>query len=181
MNDESPAIPIIASYWIIPGRFRAGEYPSADDEDETRGKLRWLLWQGINMMIDLSEEGEANLQPYILLLHQESGKILRVVHHRRMPIQDWSTPDRDRVVEILDAIDLALSLGRNVYLHCHGGKGRTGIVVGCFLVRHGMSGAEALEKIKELRKDIPINNTISEKSPETERQIRMVLEWKRGQ
>ena len=31
-----------------------------------------------------------------------------------------------------------------VYVHCWGGIGRTGTVVGCWLVRHGMTGDEAL-------------------------------------
>lgn len=35
----------------------------------------------------------------------------------------------------------ALAAGQTVYVHCYGGIGRTGTVVGCWLVRHGLSGA----------------------------------------
>ena len=52
-------------------------------------------------------------------------------------------------VGILDAIDRASDDGSTVYLHCWGGVGRTGIVVGCWLVRHGMTGDEALLQIAE--------------------------------
>ena len=38
---------------------------------------------------------------------------------------------------MLDAIDDQLENGGNVYVHCWGGKGRTGTVVGCWLIRHG--------------------------------------------
>ena len=38
---------------------------------------------------------------------------------------------------LLDAIDDHLRGGGNVYAHCWGGKGRTGTVVGCWLIRHG--------------------------------------------
>ena len=41
---------------------------------------------------------------------------------------------------LLDAIDTAMRDGKTVYLHCWGGVGRTGNVVGCSLVRHGHTG-----------------------------------------
>ena len=65
---------------------------------------------------------------------------------------------------------------RVIYLHCYGGKGRTGTVVGCFLVEQGFTGEEALEQIEALRgeklmKDGP--------SPETDAQRAMVIDWRK--
>ena len=170
--------PISKSYWIIPGRFRAGEYPGALNDDEARRRLRWLLEEGTDLFIDLTEQGEAGLIPYDLLLNEEAKQYPVVTRHKRIPLRDFSTPVNDKVVEILDTIELALSLGKNIYLHCHGGKGRTGTVVGCYLVRQGLAGKDALDRILALRKDILSHE---EQSPETEGQIRMVLEWKKGQ
>ena len=45
----------------------------------------------------------------------------------------------------LDAIDGHLRGEGSVYLHCWGGKGRTGTVVGCWLVRHGYGSPDALD------------------------------------
>ena len=39
--------------------------------------------------------------------------------------------------------------GKNVYVYCWGGIGRTSTAVGCWLVRHGMTGDEALAEIAE--------------------------------
>ena len=83
-----------------------------------------------------------------------------------------STPTVEEMTEILDTIDAAVEAGKVVYLHCMMGLGRTGVVVGCYLVRHGMSGEEALEEIPRLRRDLPVTN-----SPTTEDQRNMVLEW----
>jgi protein-tyrosine phosphatase len=58
------------------------------------------------------------------------------------------------MVEILDMIDLVLSEGKNIYLHCYAGMVRTGMVVGCYLVRHGIRGEKPLDMIQEFRKDI---------------------------
>ena len=47
------------------------------------------------------------------------------------------------------AVDDALGEGRTVYVHCWGGIGRTGTVVGCWLVRHGLTGRGALDQIAD--------------------------------
>jgi protein tyrosine/serine phosphatase len=45
-----------------------------------------------------------------------------------------------------------LAAGRNVYVHCWGGSGRTGTVVGCWLRRHGLAEPEeVLGVLQELR------------------------------
>ncbi len=177
MNSGNTATPKLESYWVLPGRFRAGEYPGSVLDDEARAKLRWLLAQHIDFFLDLTEMGESNLKPYHHFLMDEAGVFEREVIHKRMSIRDLSTPSRKEMVEILDTIDTALSDGRNIYLHCFGGKGRTGVVVGCHLTRHGMSGSEALDLIKKLRSNM---NGDSGQSPETTSQKRMVLEWTVG-
>ena len=53
--------------------------------------------------------------------------------------------------------------------------GRTGTTIGCYLVRHGLSGEEALNKIDELRNNVAGN---FRDSPETEEQKTFVLNWK---
>ena len=77
---------------------------------------------------------------------------------------------------ILDDIDAALEEDRTVYVHCWGGRGRTGTVVGCWLVRHGLDGGDALEQIARLRRDLGHGSP----SPETAAQCAMVTGWKRG-
>ena len=80
------------------------------------------------------------------------------------------------MLDTLDAIDEAIESGETVYVHCFGGIGRTGTVVGCYLVRHGMTGVEALDQIAQLRQGTPEGWQVS---PETEEQREMVLSpWK---
>ena len=81
--------------------------------------------------------------------------------------------------QILDEIDTAIEHDRPVYLHCWGGRGRTGTVVGCWLVRHGKAtGDEALAMIQRLRKNDP---TSYMPSPETGKQKSMVTSWRIGE
>jgi len=76
--------------------------------------------------------------------------------------------------QILDTLDEALQAGHVVYVHCWGGIGRTGTVVGCYLVRHGFTGEEALQRIACWVAGTP---KAHRPSPETAEQRRMVLDW----
>jgi protein-tyrosine phosphatase len=109
---------------------------------------------------------------------QEASYLNIQVAYQRFPIQDWFTPSREKMVEILETIEGARTEGKKIYLHCYGGLGRTGLVVGCYLSNHGMPGLMALEKIMELRKEIAGD---PKRSPETEAQRKMVMEWNKRQ
>ena len=47
-------LPIPESYWVEPGRFLAGEYPSAAYEGRARERLDKFLESGINTFYDLT-------------------------------------------------------------------------------------------------------------------------------
>jgi protein-tyrosine phosphatase len=92
-----------------------------------------------------------------------------ITKYSRLPIPDYSIPSPSHMTAILDTLDAALAAGHSVYLHCHGGRGRTGTAIGCWLVRQGMAGEQALARIAELRGD--------HDSPETDEQRNFVLTW----
>jgi hypothetical protein len=166
--------PIRESYWVQPGRFLAGEYPAAAYIGRARERLGKLLDAGINTFIDLTIPNE--LPPYQPLLLDQAGLRGIEVQSQRLPILDRSIPPRVTMTSILDAIDSALSANRNIYLHCWGGIGRTGTTVGCYLVRHGRTGVQALAQIAEWWKDVP-KSAYYPRSPETDRQVEFIMKW----
>ena len=96
----------------------------------------------------------------------------------QISIKDYSIPTERQMVRILNQIDMCIKYDKPVYVHCWGGKGRTGTVVGCYLARHGFAtGNDVLQMIKELRKSTEYS---SEPSPETREQIKMVINWHKG-
>ncbi|MGC9394025.1 MAG: protein-tyrosine phosphatase family protein [Anaerolineae bacterium] len=161
--------PFPEAYWVKPGLLLAGPYPTPRRAGVTNDKLQQLLQAGIQLFVDLTEKGEA--LPYALKL---GGK----ARHQRFPISDFDTPSPQEMMTILDALDCALLRSQRVYVHCLAGMGRTGTVIGCYLVRHGMDGAEALKAIRKLRAGTLFARS---PSPEAEAQKRMVLRWPIGQ
>ena len=141
-------LPIIESYWVEENRFLAGEYPGSRDPETTRRRMDAFLEAGVTAFIDLTEPHE--LVPYESIL-KEQAKIYGVnASYHRFPIRDYSVPSSETMTAILNTIDKAINDGSCVYVHCWGGVGRTGMVVGCYLVRHGMPNEQALAQVNQL-------------------------------
>lgn len=156
--------PIPESYWAETDRLAAGEYPGALDPAEAAAKVQAMRAVGVTSFVDLTEEHE--LEPY--------EPFLDGARRVRLPIPDGDTPTFEQMRQILDQIDAELARGEVVYVHCWGGHGRTGTVIGCWLVRHGMDPAAALERLTELRRGTPDELRAS---PETAEQRTFVVEW----
>jgi protein-tyrosine phosphatase len=159
-------------YWVEDGRFLAGAYPAGSGEAAARGKLAGLLDAGIRYFVDLTEDGE--LRGYEDWLTSEAAARGIEVRYQRLPIVDRDVPSVSRMREILTTIERAISAHAPVYVHCWGGIGRTGTVVGCWLVERGHMGISALTQLDVLREKK------REPSPEMPEQIEFVRTWATG-
>ena len=167
--------PLPNSYWVVPGRFAAGEYPGAMEAERAATKLNTLLSAGINHFIDLTEPGE--LEPYVEIAEEEARNLGLTVAYERHPIVDGSVPrNQEQMAKVLDAIDAALNDSKTIYIHCWGGVGRTGTVVGCWLVRRGHTGDAALRQLAEWWQEVE-KVYRQPNSPETLEQKRYVRNW----
>ena len=165
--------PIQNAYWVEPGKLLAGEYPREYDRAPSITKLRALRAAGVSAFVDLTEAVEAQAWGWV----KPYDEFLDGASHERFPIADMAVPESPALTTaVLDAIDLHIAEGRIVYVHCFGGVGRTGTIVGCWLVRHGRSGDEALERLAELWRDCPKSN-YHPTSPQMAEQIAYVRNW----
>lgn len=171
---EEPKRPIPESYWVEQGRLLAGEYPGQYDIESTRKRIDALLEAGFDTFIDLTRQDETVAYTRILL---DESKLYDVeVTHHRFPIGDFGLPTPQLMKTILDTIDEALAAERKIYLHCWGGIGRTGTTIGCYLVRRGNTGEEALTQLAEWWRDVPKSH-FHPRSPETREQAQFIRNW----
>ena len=173
-------VPFKRSYWVIPRVFLAGYYPGPRDYEQDQRELRALLSHGVRYMVNLTEPNEQDWsgRPTPVYTHQIlsiAAAMGLTVTVERMPIKDTWVPSRLEMCHILDSIDESIGDKKPVYVHCWGGRGRTGTVVGCYLVRHGLAhSGNVLEVIKALRKETPDHDL---PSPETQKQVEFLLSW----
>ena len=174
------ALPFDHTFWVIPGKFLAGPYPGSHDPDEASRRLEALIQCGICLVIDLTREGEIRqadppFLPYAETLNRLAGKTGVEVSTVRISIRDQESPSPGGMNAILDEIDRSIATDRPVYVHCWGGRGRTGTVVACYLVRQGWSGDQGLKRLEKLRQGASNGHLLS---PKTEAQRQFVRSWR---
>ncbi len=174
--------PIPDSY-VLPGNtVAAGAYPGSPPgtpNADALSKLASFLDAGITTFIDLTGPDNA-LEDYATAAHQLAATRNLHITHERFHILDMHSCDAAQMNTILDAIDSAIADKRGVYVHCWGGVGRTGMVIGCWLVRHGKTGTQALDDVQQLFRTMPPEKWERHKhtgSPQTDRQRAMVRDW----
>jgi len=159
---------------VLAGRFLAGEYPGSFDEEVTRRRAEAFLEAGFDAFVDLTTPDE--LLPYRSIFEAQARAHAMEISYKRFPIPDLGLPESGQMTAILDAIDSALADGRRVYLHCWGGVGRTGTAVGCYLVHHGLTGAQALDQLAQWWRSVPKHMHFA-RSPETDEQVQFIHSW----
>lgn len=181
-DTENRSIPFKNAYWVSHGRLMAGEYPLSFNTEQSIKRLQSLFSHGIRHIIDLTEPDEIyRLGPmhpgYAELVERVAQSMELNVDYTLMPVCDFDVPRRETMVRILDMTDKEIASGRPVYVHCWAGIGRTGTVVGTWLVRHGHpADYTLLETIKQMRMH---TDTAFMESPQSRDQRHLILSWAR--
>lgn len=139
------------AWWVEPGKVLAGEYPGSMEPAQMEFKLAALADAGIDTIIDLTRDDDG-LSSYAARWSEigaARGRRLDRIHH---PIMDLGVTTPEGYDAIVADMERELGAGRSVYVHCWGGVGRTGTVVGCWHVSRGATADEALAAIARVRK-----------------------------
>ncbi len=178
MNAPAPP-PFGEAYWVVPGMLMAGPHPGGKTAEETVLRVQAMLRAGIRCTVNLTlseeEKPEQRYDAIIRALAETEALDVRTV---RFALFDGSCPGEAAIRELLDIVDDCIAQGRPVYVHCMMGLGRTGVMVGCHLVRHGAAKPRAaIRHMRGLR-----SRTTNAKfpSPLTEEQEKRIRAWKPG-
>lgn len=107
---------------LQPGKLFGGPYPYSPQH-----KKELIEKCAIEVILNLTE------YPY----HSQEAQTFQrrnicVLH---LPIQDFGIPSSiEELYDVLSRIDSLISEGKHVYIHCQGGRGRTGMITACLAV-----------------------------------------------
>jgi len=169
--------PLPNSYWATPFLL-ACEYPWTPRSSD---KLDALLNAGVRTFIDLTQHGE--LRPYFGQVLTSRAKLQGIDHqeieYHRFPIHDRCLPQSIEFIHsVMGVLRDNERRNRITVVHCRGGIGRTGMVIGCWLIQSSRvkDGAEALDIIAREWKTVEKCNRFPH-SPETGPQFDFVLHF----
>lgn len=178
-NHAAP--PFERAYWAVPGTLLAGPYPMGKGEPDPAQKIRSLLDAGVRTFVNLMEEDEVDhagepFTPYAPLVQQEAALRGLAVACHRFPVVDVDVPSPALMARIQETLDESLASGQPVYVHCWGGRGRTGTVIGVYYLRRGFADpGDFVEAIAARR-----GKAATGQSPETAAQRKFVRDYEAG-
>lgn len=169
--------PFDKTWWVCGEQIMGGQYPGTLDLETQRSMLRRLLDYGITHFVNLQVENEAAygkpFPDYMPLIRPIASELGRELGFRRFPIPDFGIPEPGMMADCLDHIDEVLQNDGKPYVHCWGGNGRTGVVIGCWFVRHGRTPDEAIQEMEQGR----LGRGFTKTAPENEKQRQFIMNW----
>jgi hypothetical protein len=174
----SSPLPFRYCYWPVPGKILAGCCPGSIDGYMLPEQLGAMLDLGVTLVVNLMEKAETEVmsnfmdsyEPILAGMAATRGNRIRV---ERFPIVDRSIPTVEEMKRILRRIGKELAAGGVVYVHCLGGIGRTGTVIGCYFVEQ--VEADPLGRLARLTEP---ERDYFWPTPQTGEQRSFVLGWK---
>jgi Dual specificity phosphatase, catalytic domain len=172
------------SNWVIPGRVMCGPYPGYDNVNfhsyqAALANISAITADGIDAFVCLQEEEpHSNNKPrYADLLPSPS------ILYFHFPVEDHKVCTPKEFTKHMTTLLELLARGKNIFIHCAGGHGRTGTYVACLLMtlfdfpaKHALYYTQHLHNLRRT-KDARSPSAIPCMSPENDVQIEFVQQW----
>jgi atypical dual specificity phosphatase len=107
---------------------------------ESLEELTWLRKQGAEVLLSLTEDPPR--RDWV----NDAGMML--VH---VPVVDMEAPTQEQLDHAVSTITRANDQGIGVAVHCGAGLGRTGVVLACHFITKGLTGRDAITRVRRMR------------------------------
>lgn len=134
------------SNWVIDGKLLASSYP-IPPECDILTSVNLYTKIGINIFISLQSEAEIKhkLSDRDYVPHLPSSVIFI-----RAPIPDRKVVDDQTALQLRDLILNLIYQGKRVMVHCLGGKGRTGTILGLVIAKYyNLDYNQTVQRLKQ--------------------------------
>jgi len=148
--------------------FRAHGKESCASALDRAATIGWMTTslacgEGIDAILSLLTRAE---ERSLGLLNEATVAKTHEIKFVSFPIPDMQVPpSSERVSKVIATVSAELSEGRNVFIHCRQGIGRTGLISACLLLKSGWTAQNAMEHLSAAR-GLPV--------PETDEQRRWI-------
>lgn len=133
-------------YWVLPSRLAGMSMPFLHPERRLRGDGKLEDFDD-----ELRELKEAEVGAVVSLLNIPSDSKIYVAAGFEficLPVDDGRPPTVEQVKEFVLFVDRCLSSGKPVAVHCEAGCGRTGTMIGAYLIAKGDSPVDAVRRVR---------------------------------
>lgn len=130
------------------------------DHEQMELDVRYYRDRGVTKVISLLlpkeiEELKMQQEPAMCAAHQ--------IEFINFSIKDMSVPELQHLKDLNLQLKQDLENGHHLAIHCHGGRGRAGIVAISLMVEHGIQAEQAIEIASKARGDrMPVNELQTE-------------------
>ena len=126
--------------WVDEGVLAGSAMPGYFGHATLQDDLRDAYEAGVRTIVSLTEDG------FDAALLEEEG--FRYFH---IPVIDHTPPSLDQMRRFVGIVMEERDAGSPVLAHCFAGIGRTGTMLGAWLVANGVQPAEAIRQVRFLR------------------------------
>lgn len=123
--------------WLIPSKVAGHSAPTSVED------LIYLRRRGIKALVRMVEPNKAKISG------MQVAELGFIDFHE--PVPDFTAPNKDQLDNMIAFMKTSISAGRPVGVSCGAGVGRTGVVLGCFLVSLGYNAQEAINEVRAKR------------------------------
>ena len=120
--------------WIIKRKLALMAWPQYPEH------LRYLLKNGIRRLVCLSPECRPPMHQFTEFYYLE------------LPTEELAAPTLENIKLFICFVQQAIQMGEAVGVHCRVGRGRSGVLAACYLIRFcGLTAEQAIFQLRRVR------------------------------